>query len=102
MSFRMLLPNEVVFALETLEKSGHTAYCVGGCVRDALMGKAPKDYDITTSAKPDEMSKAFAGERIVETGLKHGTLTLVKNGMNIEITTYRITGIILTAGIRTA
>ena len=92
MSFRMLLPNEVVFALETLEKSGHTAYCVGGCVRDALMGKAPKDYDITTSAKPDEMSKAFAGERIVETGLKHGTLTLVKNGMNIEITTYRIDG----------
>lgn len=89
---RMTLPSPVVFVMETLERAGYTAYAVGGCVRDHLMGRNPGDYDVTTSAKPDEMLEVFSGQRVVETGLKHGTLTIVKDGMNVETTTYRIDG----------
>lgn len=91
-SFRMALPSEVGFVLDRLESAGYSAYCVGGCVRDALMGKTPSDYDVTTSAKPDEMLRVFSDCRVVETGLKHGTLTVVLGSENIEITTYRIDG----------
>ena len=91
-SFTMPIPPPVSFVLERLCGAGYTAYCVGGCVRDCLMGKTPSDYDVTTSAKPDEMQVVFSDCRVVETGLKHGTLTVVTGGMNIEITTYRIDG----------
>lgn len=90
--FMMTLPEEVSFVLERLSGAGYSAYCVGGCVRDALMGKTPHDYDVTTSARPDEMLRVFGDQRVVETGLKHGTITVVKNSKNIEITTYRIDG----------
>ena len=90
--FTMPIPPEVAFVLDRLTSAGYTAYCVGGCVRDCLMGKTPSDYDVTTSAKPDEMQAVFADQRVVETGLKHGTLTVVLGRMNIEITTYRIDG----------
>ena len=91
-AFSMPLPPPVALVLDRLNSAGYTAYCVGGCVRDTLMGKTPSDYDVTTSAKPDEMKSVFDGWRVVETGLKHGTLTVVRDGMNIEITTYRIDG----------
>ncbi len=78
-----------LFALARLERAGFEAWLVGGCVRDELMGTAPHDYDITTSATPDEIMAVFAGERLIETGRKHGTITLLQAGVPLEITTFR-------------
>ena len=89
---KMTIPAPVIYVMEKLEDAGYTAYAVGGCVRDHLMGRIPGDYDVTTSAKPEEMLEVFFSDRVVETGLKHGTLTIVKDGMNVETTTYRIDG----------
>lgn len=75
-----------------MHAAGHEAYLVGGCVRDAIMGNEMNDFDITTSATPDEMKVAFANERTFDTGIKHGTITLYYNHENIEITTYRVDG----------
>ena len=86
------LPQPVTFVMERLEAAGYHAYAVGGCVRDRLMGRIPGDYDVTTDARPDEMLRVYADCRVVETGLKHGTLTVVRDGMNVEVTTYRIDG----------
>lgn len=91
-NFTMKIPEPVRFVMDKLENAGYSAHCVGGCVRDCLMGKLPSDYDVTTSARPEEMQKVFSDCRVVETGLQHGTITVVRNGMNIEITTYRIDG----------
>ena len=84
------LPPEVKEALDKLHQSGFEAYIVGGCVRDSLMGQAPKDYDITTSALPEETKAVFDSRKVIETGIKHGTITVLINGMPLEITTYRI------------
>ncbi len=78
--------------LTLLNQAGYKAYVVGGCVRDALLSKTPKDWDICTSALPDEMERVFQGFRVVETGLKHGTLTVVLDGIPYEITTFRVDG----------
>lgn len=86
------IPAPVQFVLDRLEGAGFHAWVVGGCVRDALMGRIPGDYDVTTSALPAEMQEIFSDCRVVETGLKHGTLTVVRQGMNVETTTYRIDG----------
>ena len=86
------LPAQALFALEKLEKAGFEAALVGGCVRDRLMGRVPGDYDIATSALPEETLKVFEGERTVPTGLKHGTVMLVYDGMPMEITTFREDG----------
>lgn len=83
---------DVLYIIEVLRSHGHRADAVGGCVRDFLMGKEPFDIDITTSAKPEEMKQIFAGERTIETGIKHGTLTLLLHGTPYEITTYRVDG----------
>ena len=88
----MTLPDAVLKAIARLEEAGHEAVVVGGCVRDFLMGRVPTDYDLATSALPEEVMAALPGERIVPTGLKHGTVTLVTRGMAIEITTYRVDG----------
>jgi tRNA nucleotidyltransferase (CCA-adding enzyme) len=88
----MDLPEAVLRAIGRLEEAGYEAVAVGGCVRDDLMGRVPQDYDLATSATPDEVMQALAGERIVPTGLPHGTVTLVLSGMAIEITTYRVDG----------
>ena len=88
----MTLPDAVLMAIGRLEEAGHEAVAVGGCVRDFLMGRVPTDYDLATSALPEEVMAALPGERIVPTGLKHGTVTLVTRGMAIEITTYRVDG----------
>ncbi len=79
-------------ALCMLSRAGYEAYIVGGCVRDMLMGNRAHDFDITTSALPEETKAVFKNERTIETGLQHGTLTVVLNSENIEITTYRIDG----------
>lgn len=84
------IPSEVATALELLSNSGFEAFIVGGCVRDSLLGTAPKDYDITTSALPSEVEDVFKDYKIIETGLKHGTVTVLINNIPLEITTYRI------------
>ena len=83
------IPPQVNRTMEILQSNGHTAYVVGGAVRDALMGKSPDDWDITTSALPEETLEAFKDFRTVETGLKHGTVTVIVDGISLEITTYR-------------
>ena len=88
----MKIPEEVQKALKILSKNGHEAFIVGGCVRDIFMGKTPSDYDITTSAGVEETAAAFSGYRIIETGIKHGTVTVIIGNMPLEITTYRIDG----------
>lgn len=89
---KFVLPDGVDAVIERLNDCGYEAYAVGGCVRNYLLGIEPKDYDVTTSAKPDEMKEALSGFRIVETGIKYGTLTVISCGMPIEVTTYRIDG----------
>jgi len=86
------IPDEVKYIIETLRSYGYEAYIVGGCVRDCVLGKEPKDWDICTSALPEQTMKCFGGRRIIETGLQHGTITLILNHMPFEITTYRIDG----------
>ena len=87
------IPEEVQYIIDNLEKNGFEAYAVGGCVRDILLGKTPQDWDICTSALPEQTMKCFEGRHIIETGLKHGTVTLMLNHKPFEITTYRIDGI---------
>jgi len=87
---RIDLPMEVKEILSEINNAGYEAYIVGGCVRDFLLGKEPNDWDITTSAKPEEVKKIF--RRTVDTGLQHGTVTVLKNGQGYEVTTYRIDG----------
>lgn len=86
-------PECVLKLLDRLENLGYEAYLVGGCVRNALMGKETHDYDITTSALPEEIKQIFSDMRIVETGIKHGTVTVMSDKVTAEITTYRTDGI---------
>ncbi len=88
----MKIPDHILKVLSVLEKNGFEGYLVGGCVRDAKMGIEPHDFDLTTNGTPDEMLDIFKDYRIIETGLKHGTVTVVSDGENVEITTYRIDG----------
>jgi len=71
------IPSEVQFIINTLEESGYEAYAVGGCIRDAVLGKDPKDWDICTSALPEQTIQCFQGHHIIKTGLQHGTITLM-------------------------
>lgn len=88
-----LLPDCVRLALDRLEAAGYSAYLVGGCVRDTLMGRRPHDFDLCTSATPEQVKAALPGERFLDTGLRHGTVTLLPaDGGPIEITTYRVEG----------
>ncbi|MDF2839172.1 MAG: poly(A) polymerase [Evtepia sp.] len=80
---------QVRIAMELLETAGFEAFLVGGCVRDSLMGMTPKDFDLTTNAKPKEIIQAFAAYRVIETGLQHGTITVILDQISLEITTYR-------------
>ena len=88
----MKLSNGAIKAIKLLNDAGYESYCVGGCVRDAIMGNEINDYDITTSATPKEMQQVFKNERTFETGIKHGTITFVYEKENVEITTYRVEG----------
>ena len=75
--------------LRTLNGAGHEAWLVGGCVRDLLRGAAPHDWDICTSARPEQTIACFPGRQAVTTGLKHGTVTVLEEGAPYEITTFR-------------
>lgn len=86
------LPIGVKTIIEKLESNGKKAHIVGGCVRDFLLSKTPFDYDITTNARPEEMKEIFSDFRTVETGIKHGTLTVISSGEPYEVTTWRIDG----------
>lgn len=86
----MAVPQDVQFILDTLHKNNHQSYIVGGCVRDSIMGNAPSDWDIATDALPEKVKKLFP--RTVDTGIKHGTVTVLIGGNSYEVTTYRIDG----------
>ena len=88
----IILPTPVARALSLLEACGYEAYAVGGCVRDSLLGRSPNDWDVTTNATPEQMKTCFEGFRVIETGIQHGTLTVIVDGMQLEITTYRNDG----------
>ncbi len=86
------LPPPVREALDRLNRAGFEAYAVGGCVRDLLRGVSPHDWDIATSALPQETQRVFDTQRVIETGLPHGTLTVLLDGLSLEITTFREDG----------
>ena len=86
------IPAGARYILQALAGAGFEAYLVGGCVRDLLRGVPPHDWDVCTSARPEETKRCFAGQRMLETGLKHGTVTLLVGGEAYEITTYRTEG----------
>ncbi len=86
----MYLPKDVKNIINRLKDAGYDAYAVGGCVRDTLMGRIPADWDITTDALPNEVKGVF--DKTVDTGLKHGTVTVIMDGVGYEVTTYRVDG----------
>lgn len=85
-------PENVRWAIRKLNEAGFEAWAVGGCVRDSVLGKEPHDWDMTTSALPEETMAVFAGHPVIGTGLKHGTVTLLVDHEPLEITTYRVDG----------
>lgn len=84
------LPEKVKFILDTLHKAGYEGYAVGGCVRDSILGRKPDDWDITTSARPNQVKELF--RRTIDTGIQHGTVTVLLQKEGFEVTTYRIDG----------
>lgn len=88
---KIRLPDKVCTIIETLTAAGYEAYAVGGCIRDSMLGRAPNDWDITTSARPEEIKRLFP--RTIDTGIKHGTVTVMSDQEGFEVTTYRIDGI---------
>ena len=90
--FEIELPFAVRLAIEKLNAAGEEAYIVGGCVRDALRGVEPHDFDMTTSSLPERTKEIFSEYKIIETGMKHGTVTALIDGEPLEITTFRVDG----------
>lgn len=88
----MYLPDSIRTCIDRLEAEGYAAYAVGGCVRDSLLGLTPHDYDLCTSATPEQIRRVFSGCRLVLAGEKHGTVTVIVDGSPVEITTFRTEG----------
>lgn len=88
----IVIPDSVSEILSRFKSSGFEAFAVGGCVRDSIMGISPKDWDVTTNALPDDTKNLFSDYKVIETGIKHGTITVIVSGMPVEITTYRLDG----------
>ena len=88
----MKLPESARYIIDKLHEAGYEAYIVGGCVRDFLMGEDPHDWDMTTSARPEDVKRIFSDFNIIDTGIKHGTVTLMMESEPFEITTYRTDG----------
>lgn len=86
------LPENVRYIIEKFDEFGYDAYAVGGCVRDSILGKNPSDWDICTNALPNQTKEVFSEHRIIETGIKHGTVTLIVKDSQYEITTFRTEG----------
>ncbi len=87
---RIQMPSNVEVVIQTLNEHGFEAYIVGGCVRDSILGRIPGDWDITTSAKPEEVKQIF--RRTIDTGIEHGTVTVMMDKEGFEVTTYRVDG----------
>lgn len=87
---KIILPDKVKRIINTLGAEGYEAYAVGGCVRDSILGKKPQDWDITTSARPEQVKALFA--HTIDTGIQHGTVTVMLGHEGFEVTTYRIDG----------
>lgn len=87
---RISIPQKANYIIETIEKAGFEAYVVGGCVRDSILGREPEDWDITTSARPEQVKALFP--RTIDTGIQHGTVTVMLDREGFEVTTYRIDG----------
>lgn len=87
---KISLPEDVKIIINQIERAGFEAYAVGGCVRDSILGRKPNDWDITTSALPEEIKRIFS--HTVDTGIQHGTVTVIRNRQGYEVTTYRIDG----------
>lgn len=85
------LPRKVVLIIKNLQRHGYDAYAVGGCVRDSILNRKPEDWDITTSAKPEQVKRIF--RRTVDTGIEHGTVTVLIGKDGFEVTTYRVDGL---------
>lgn len=92
MKYLFKFPDYVLYVLNKLNSRGFEAYIVGGCVRDFMLKNEPSDFDITTNALPCEIKECFDEHKIIETGVKHGTITIIINSQKIEITTYRVEG----------
>ena len=87
---KIFLPEKVNFIINKLKENGYEAYAVGGCVRDSVLGRVPDDWDITTSATPNETKALF--RRTFDTGIEHGTITVLVDKEAFEVTTYRVDG----------
>ena len=89
-NMKLTIPSNAEKILHILEENGYEAYVVGGCVRDSILGRTPDDWDITTSASPEQVKELF--HRTVDTGLQHGTVTVLMDKEGYEVTTYRVDG----------
>ena len=85
------IPEKAEQILQVLHENGYEAYVVGGCVRDSILRRQPEDWDVTTSASPQQVKSLFP--RTVDTGIEHGTVTVLMEGETFEVTTYRIDGV---------
>ena len=92
MEVKINLPEEVKFILDTLHKNNYEAFVCGGAVRDSILNRPVHDWDITTSATPEQVIEVFKDKYIIPTGLQHGTVTIMLNGVGYEVTTFRIDG----------
>ena len=84
------IPEKAKYIIETIQNAGFEAYVVGGCVRDSILGRTPGDWDITTSARPEQVKQLF--RRTIDTGIQHGTVTVMLDKEGFEVTTYRVDG----------
>ena len=89
-NMKLTIPSNAEKILHILEENGYEAYVVGGCVRDSILGRNPNDWDITTSASPQQVKELF--QRTVDTGFQHGTVTVLMDKEGYEVTTYRVDG----------
>ena len=87
---RITLPSDLVVLMDVLNARGYESYLVGGCVRDILLGKTPHDYDVATQATPEQVKELFP--KTIDTGIQHGTVTVVMSSSQYEVTTMRTDG----------
>ena len=87
---KIKIPPKAKFIIRTIQDGGFEAYAVGGCVRDSILGREPQDWDITTSAMPEQVKALFS--RTIDTGMQHGTVTVMLDREGFEVTTYRVDG----------
>ena len=89
---KIMIPNHAKTAIKMLNESGYKAYAVGGCIRDSILGKIPNDWDVCTDCLPEKIKEVFGGFRTIDTGIKHGTVTVIIDSELVEITTFRSDG----------